>query len=288
MRSTPASLRNVLSLSAVIAVCGCGRGPETGSGVAPGDVPDERQAWAVDSETPLSRADDAVTLANFDSPLTVPEASTSATSVLTAVEPSSAVAPQAMTLADTGPSQEPTVQSPTPSDAAKDRPQLSDATPTDATIPSEILGPREIKLLVPQKSFSPEGPGGPLRVRYDDLDLLMVLNMDPVPLDAVSHFPDWLKALEGQQIRIRGFMYPPPRQEGITYFQLARDNEICCFGRDPKVYDLIAVELAKGTSTSYIPNRPFDVVGVFHIDPFIDGDKMYELYRLDDASIITR
>ncbi len=147
---------------------------------------------------------------------------------------------------------------------------------------------REIKLLVPQTNFAPEGPEQALRVRYDDLDLMMVLNMDPVPLDAVSHFPEWLKGLEGKKVRIRGFMFPPPRQDGITYFQLARDNEICCFGRDPKVYDLIAVEMTKGTSTSYIPNRPFDVIGVFHIDPFIDGDKMYELYRLDQASIVTR
>jgi len=143
---------------------------------------------------------------------------------------------------------------------------------------------REIKLLVEKPDFRQEK--GAARVSYDDLDLLKVLNMEPVPTDAVSHFPDWMTALDGEKVTIRGFMYPPFRETGIEFFVLARDNQICCFGRNPKVYDLISVEMREGVTTNYILNRPFDVVGTFHIRPEVDGDELFGLYEITDAQVI--
>lgn len=146
--------------------------------------------------------------------------------------------------------------------------------------------PRKIELLVPNRTFQAEGPSGALRVSYDDLDLLKVLNMEPVPETAVEHFPSWLSALNGRMIRVRGFMYPTFEATGIQQFVLARDNQICCFGRDPKVYDLIAVDLKPKSTTNYIANRPFDVVGRFRIEMLADGGKPYGLYWLEDAEVI--
>jgi len=150
----------------------------------------------------------------------------------------------------------------------------------------EESGPRPIKLLIPERRFLTEAPRDALRVSYDDLDLLKVLNMEPVPDDAVSHFPSWLKGLDGKEIRIRGFMYPTFEATGIEQFVLARDNQICCFGRDPKVYDLVAVELRKGKKTNYIANRPFDVVGRFRIEMLAEDGKLFGLYWLEDAEVI--
>jgi hypothetical protein len=155
--------------------------------------------------------------------------------------------------------------------------------------PAASTAPRTVKVLVPTKSFRNEGgAGGPLRVSYDDIDLLKVLNMDPVPANAATYFPDWLKALDGQRIRIRGFMYPTFQQTGVHVFGLARDNQICCFGRNPKIYDVFDVVLREGTTTNYIPNRPFDVVGVFHIRPESEGGKLYRLYEMDDAAVFAK
>lgn len=153
---------------------------------------------------------------------------------------------------------------------------------------AESAGPREIRLLVPNRDFRAEGPRGALRVSYDDLDLLKVLNMEPVPDNAPTFFPEWLSALDGQPVRIRGFMYPTFESSGIEQFVLARDNQICCFGRDPKVYDLIAVTLKPKTTTNYIPNRPFDVVGIFKVDMLAEGGKPLGLYWLEDAQVIDR
>lgn len=155
-------------------------------------------------------------------------------------------------------------------------------------VPASTTAPRKIQLLVPDRKFRTEGPEGACRVSYDDIDLLKVLNMDPVPADAATKMPSWLKGLEGKRIRIRGFMYPTFSQTGIHAFGLARDNQICCFGRNPKIYDVFDVQLRKGVTTDYLPNRPFDVVGVFHIRPEADEGKLFRLYEMDDATVLAK
>lgn len=190
------------------------------------------------------------------------------------------------------------------SDGAQPKPQLSEvrggserpvsapASP-DGTAANGVVTPAQplpggIQLLVPHKEFRVQGPNGALRVSYDDLDLLKILNMEPVPPDAEKYFPDWLRQLDGQRIRIRGFMYPQFESTGIERFVLARDNQICCFGRDPKVYDLIEVTMAPGRTTDFILGRPFDVVGIFHIELVAEGGKPLGLYRIEDALVIDR
>lgn len=160
----------------------------------------------------------------------------------------------------------------------------------NGAVPVVIAEPKPggIQILVPHRDFKIEGPQNAIRVSYDDLDLLKVLNMEPVPEDAVKHFPSWLKALDGQRIRLRGFMYPTFDATGIDQFVLARDNQICCFGRNPKVYDLVSVQMRDGVTTDYIQNRPFDVVGTFRIDLLAEGGKPMGLYWLEDSTIINK
>lgn len=151
---------------------------------------------------------------------------------------------------------------------------------------SSTAEPRRIELMVPDPRFRKERGTTAIRVTYDDIDLLRVLNMDPVPANAVEFFPEWLKAIDGKRIRIRGFMYPTFEATGLTSFVLARDNGICCFVRQPKIYDIIGVKLANGETSDYIENRPFDVEGDFHIDPKADGDDLSRLYRIDNARVL--
>lgn len=136
------------------------------------------------------------------------------------------------------------------------------------------------------RSFKVEGPDQAIRVSFDDVDLLKVLNLDPVPADAPERLPKWLKALDGKRVRVRGFMFPPFQDTDIRGFVLARDNQICCFGRTPKEYDLIDTFMRKGVTTHYIQGRPFDVVGVFHIKS--DIEKYTAMYELEDAIVIEK
>ena len=153
-----------------------------------------------------------------------------------------------------------------------------------------VVEPREVKLLVPERTFQATGREQALRVTFDDVDLLKVLNMEPVLAEAPQLMPGWLKGLEGKRIRLRGFMYPTFMDTGLTVFLLARDNDICCFGRSPKVYDIIKVSMKEGETTDYIEGRPFDVIGVFHIaeKAEVAKDALPKLYSLTDAVVISR
>ncbi|MDQ3332697.1 MAG: hypothetical protein M3552_18965, partial [Planctomycetota bacterium] len=143
-------------------------------------------------------------------------------------------------------------------------------------------GPR---LLVPHKSFRTVGKPPALQVSYDDLDLLKVLNIDPVPTDVVDQFPDWLRDLDGKRIRIRGFMYPA-YEEMLSAFVLTRDTGECCFGPKAKVYYLIGVRLKDGTKVRYVQNRPIDVEGTFHIQPVVSDGQWFQIYKVTDAAVV--
>ncbi len=147
----------------------------------------------------------------------------------------------------------------------------------------------QIEILIKDKKFQTESKTGALRVSFDDLDLLKVCNMEPVVENAVEFMPDWLKGLDGKSVRIRGFMYPTYETEGIERFVLARDNQICCFGRDPKIYDLVQIDMKPGKTTHYIPaTRAFDVVGTLKIHMLSQDGKPYGLYLIDQATVIDR
>ncbi|QDT54979.1 hypothetical protein Pan44_30200 [Caulifigura coniformis] len=148
------------------------------------------------------------------------------------------------------------------------------------------LIPNKIELKVPHKDFSREGREKALRVSYDDLDLLKVLNMEPVPLNAEEYLPGWLKSLNGEKVRLRGWMFPPLMTEGLPAFLFVRDNQICCFGREAKVYDKVRVTMKEGTTTDYIFGRPFDVIGTFHIESEERDGELYFLYSIDDAVVM--
>lgn len=154
---------------------------------------------------------------------------------------------------------------------------------------STAVASRKVEVLIPERTFRTDGASKALRVSFDDLDLLKVLNMEPVTIDAIEHMPSWLKGLNGQRIKIRGYMFPTFETEGIERFVLARDNQICCFGRDPKVYDLVQIDLKAGKTTHYIPaTRAFDVVGRLKFEMVAADDKPFGLYFLEDAEVIDR
>ena len=150
-------------------------------------------------------------------------------------------------------------------------------------VESSASKPEPIKLLIPHRQFRKEGNA--LRATFDDIDLLKVLNMAPVPVDAADYFPDWLTNLNGAHVRIRGYMRPGYEAEDITEFLFVRDNGECCYGPLPKIYDMIAVELAEGESTDLIEGTPFDVEGTLRIEPHADDVELYGLFFIDDGVI---
>ena len=95
------------------------------------------------------------------------------------------------------------------------------------------------------------------------------------------------RAVDGRRVRIRGFMFPTYKVRGIEKFFLAKDNGIMAFARAKSVTELIPIELKAGSTTEYIEGRPFDVVGTLHIDPVYEDGELVQLYRIDDAEILS-
>lgn len=63
--------------------------------------------------------------------------------------------------------------------------------------------------------------------------------------------PDSAKALDGQRVFIKGFVYPGRQKSGIKEFVLCRDNGTCCFGGQPKLNDMIQVTLKEPLTLEY-------------------------------------
>lgn len=132
--------------------------------------------------------------------------------------------------------------------------------------------------------FRREGPEEALRVSFDDIDMLKILKVEKVPADVMTRLPDWLRKLNGQKVRIRGFMYPAFEDTGLRGFTFVRD-ENCFYGQNANVFHFAEVTMRKGKTADYINGRPFDVVGVFRLG---EEAERGQLYALDDAIVIVK
>ena len=93
-----------------------------------------------------------------------------------------------------------------------------------------------------------------------------------------------ISALEGQLVRIRGYMLPSFQQSGIKKFVLVRDNMECCFGPGAAIYDCVIIEM-QGSSSAAFSVRPMAVEGVFKVSEFKGPDgKHLAIYHIDGRS----
>jgi hypothetical protein len=118
-------------------------------------------------------------------------------------------------------------------------------------------------------------------ISFDDVKFEMEKG-DPFTRDLL---PPAVTALEGQRVRIRGYILPSFQQEGITQFVLVRDNMECCFGPGAALYDCVVVRMLPGRSTSFSV-RPVAVTGTFHLEELVGPDKRHlAIYSLDGEQV---
>ena len=149
----------------------------------------------------------------------------------------------------------------------------------------------QITVLVPKKELKPEGPNQALRITFDDLDLELVLNTRALSVDLPKYMPEWQKKLDGQRIRIQGYMHPGSafQEDGLKDFVLCRDTPIN-FQAPQRMDRMFRATLKAGTTTRYVDNKAFDVEGIFRIKPVLDKEsgELDQFYQLDDAQIVPR
>ena len=100
-----------------------------------------------------------------------------------------------------------------------------------------------------------------------------------------SMLTDQIRMLDGQEIKIRGYIRPSFKQRDLKNFVFVRDDKECCFGPGAALFDCVIVKLAKGQKTDYTV-RPVAVTGKFSLKEFKapNGD-VWAIYRMKDAAV---
>ncbi len=132
-------------------------------------------------------------------------------------------------------------------------------------------------LNAPAQAADTQKPGGTKEINFDDIKL--ELKKDE-PYKKSVHLTDKVEKLDGQHIRIRGWILPGYQASGIKQFVLVRDNKECCFGPGAALYDCILVDMEEGKSTSFT-TRPVAVEGTFTLSEFKGPDgRQLAIYHL--------
>ena len=118
-------------------------------------------------------------------------------------------------------------------------------------------------------------------ISFDDIKFEMKIN-DPFDRSMLTKK---ITEYDGQKIKIRGYILPSFKQDGLTQFVLVRDNLECCFGPGAAIYDCVMVEMKAGKSASYSV-RPVTVEGGFKIVEWKDYDGVIRaIYHLDGDAV---
>lgn len=123
--------------------------------------------------------------------------------------------------------------------------------------------------------------GEPKEISFDDL----VFEMEKGGKFERSMLTEKILKMNGEQIRIRGFIRPAFKETGISKFVFVRDNQECCFGPGAALYDCILVELGGEKTTDYTV-RPITVLGTLYMKEFKGPDgNIWAIYRMKNASV---
>ena len=121
----------------------------------------------------------------------------------------------------------------------------------------------------------------PADISFDDLKI----EIKPASRFEESMLTEDIKALDGQVVKIRGYMWPSFKQKGITAFVLLLNTQ-CKYGsaKDP-IWCNIRVTMDKGESASF-STRPMTIEGKLNVD-LIKGDKYdISLYSMENARVV--
>jgi hypothetical protein len=92
--------------------------------------------------------------------------------------------------------------------------------------------------------------------------------------------PD-VKALDGEKVFIKGYMYPTNETRNLKTFLLVKDNAQCCFGGNPRINDMILVTMKSGKGVDYHQGLLMSVGGVFHCQKSTGPAGLTPVYAID-------
>jgi len=125
-----------------------------------------------------------------------------------------------------------------------------------------------------------------LTVEWDDLNI----EFDRSLPFSLSEIPQAIRALDGKRIRIRGYMYPPFQDTGLSRFIMIGETKGRGYNWNANlkyvpVACYIPVTMAADNTASYIEQKPMLIEGVFRIHAESRDGRIVCIYHIDLATV---
>ena len=99
-----------------------------------------------------------------------------------------------------------------------------------------------------------------------------------------GNIPADVLAMDGSQIKLRGFMIPMDQAESITKFALVPSLFSCCYGQPPQLQHTIVVSVPKGKAVNYFPDE-IQVSGTLHVREKKEDGFIVSIFDIDTTSV---
>lgn len=131
----------------------------------------------------------------------------------------------------------------------------------------------------PSISFITTATNTPIRITFNDLREYRFSRKANNPI------PEKLKALQGKQVSLAGYMIPMSEALDVTEFMLVQMPFFgCCYSVPPEPNETVMVKMQKGKSTPYVYS-PIRITGVFKIqETKIDGF-VVSIYEIEASEV---
>lgn len=98
---------------------------------------------------------------------------------------------------------------------------------------------------------------------------------------AAAKIPDDIKELDGKKVCIPAYMLPVVFADGgVTEFLGMASTTSCCYGVEPKLTEIIAVRMTKG-STQSLMDSPLFLFGTLRVGPVVDDGFVTAIYSME-------
>jgi hypothetical protein len=101
-----------------------------------------------------------------------------------------------------------------------------------------------------------------------------------------SAIPAGIRALDGNEVAIKGFMLPLKVDGGlVTELLLMRDQSMCCFGVVPNLNDWVSVSMPS-PGVKAIMDQPVIIFGRLEVGEVFDHGMLSSIYRMQGEELL--
>ncbi len=133
-------------------------------------------------------------------------------------------------------------------------------------------------------TYRTEVPEGYQRISFSkDISSKEIITEDGV----MKPHPE-VAELEGKKVFLKGYIYQTGNLHNIGAFLLVRDNQDCCFGGKPKLWDRLGVVMQDGKTIDYRAGK-VAISGTFRLNPKFKGeDELEPIYIVEGDHFSSR